>query len=122
MKTASLHSEASGRNTQMTVIFPIFFICMNQIVGMGKDMDTDGDTEQDTPGISDTRIIELHLCTSGQYHNNWIKQGSRDCESEGCSIVSDSLRPLGYSPWNSPGQNTDVGSLSLLRGIFPTQG
>ena len=25
-------------------------------------------------------------------------------------------------PWNSPGQNTRVGSLSLLRGIFPTQG
>ena len=27
-----------------------------------------------------------------------------------------------YDPWNSPGQNTGVGSLSLLQGIFPTQG
>ena len=27
-----------------------------------------------------------------------------------------------YSSWNSPGQNTGVGSLSLLQGIFPTQG
>ena len=27
-----------------------------------------------------------------------------------------------YSPWNSPGRNTGVGSLSLLQGIFPTQG
>ena len=27
-----------------------------------------------------------------------------------------------YSPWNSPGQNTRVGSLSLLQGTFPTQG
>ena len=27
-----------------------------------------------------------------------------------------------YSPWNSPGQNTGVGSLSLIQGIFPTQG
>ena len=27
-----------------------------------------------------------------------------------------------YSPWNSPGQNTGVGSLSLLQGSFPTQG
>ena len=36
--------------------------------------------------------------------------------------MSDSLRPYGlYSPWNSPGQNTGVGSLSLLQGIFPTQ-
>ena len=43
--------------------------------------------------------------------------------SEGCSVVSDSFQPHGlYSPWNSPGQNTGVGSLSLLQGIFPTQG
>ena len=35
----------------------------------------------------------------------------------------DSFRPHGlYSLWNSPGQNTGVGSLSLLQGIFPTQG
>ena len=27
-----------------------------------------------------------------------------------------------HSPWNSPGQNTRVGSCSLLQGIFPTQG
>ena len=27
-----------------------------------------------------------------------------------------------YSPWNSPGQNTRVGSLSPLWGIIPTQG
>ena len=33
------------------------------------------------------------------------------------------LRPYGlYSPWNSPGDNAGVGSLSLLQGIFPTQG
>ena len=27
-----------------------------------------------------------------------------------------------YSPWNSPGQKTGVGSFSLLQGTFPTQG
>ena len=44
-------------------------------------------------------------------------------ESENLSVVSDSLLPHGlYSPWNSLGQNTGVGSLSLLQGIFPTQG
>ena len=33
------------------------------------------------------------------------------------------LQPHGlYSPWNSLGQNTGVGSLSLLQGIFSTQG
>ena len=30
--------------------------------------------------------------------------------------------PNDYTAWNSPGQNTEVGSLSLLHGIFPTQG
>ena len=43
--------------------------------------------------------------------------------SESCSVVSNSLQPHGlHSPWNSPAQNTGVGSLSLLQGIFPTQG
>ena len=46
-----------------------------------------------------------------------------ESESETCSVVSNSLLPHGlYSPCNSPGQNTGVGSCSLLQGIFPTQG
>ena len=37
--------------------------------------------------------------------------------------MSDSLWPHGlYSPQNSLGQNAEVGSLSLLHRIFPTQG
>ena len=47
----------------------------------------------------------------------------QESESESHSVVSDSLRPHGLcTSWNSPGQNTGVGSLSLLLGIFPTQG
>jgi len=43
------------------------------------------------------------------------------CESH--SFVSNSLRPHGfYSPWNSPGQNTGVGSLSLSPGDLPNSG
>ena len=39
------------------------------------------------------------------------------------TVVSNSLRSHGlYSPWNSPGQNNGMGSLSLLHGIFSTQG
>ena len=37
-------------------------------------------------------------------------------ESESFSVMSDFV-----TPWNSLGQNTGVGSLSLLQGIFPTQ-
>ena len=43
--------------------------------------------------------------------------------SESCSVMSDSLWPHGlYSSWNSPGQNTGVGSHFLLQEIFLTQG
>ena len=47
------------------------------------------------------------------------KQGGRKVKvAQSCPT----LRPYGlYSPWNSPGQNTGVGSLSLLQGIFPIQ-
>ena len=45
------------------------------------------------------------------------------CYSQSHSVMSNSCNPVDlYSPWNSPGQNTGVGSLSLLQGIFPTQG
>ena len=44
-------------------------------------------------------------------------------ESESHSVVSNSLWPHGlYNPWNSPGQNTGVGSLPFIQGLFPTQG
>ena len=40
---------------------------------------------------------------------------TRESESARHSVVSDTLRPHGlYSPWNSLGQNTGMGSLSLL--------
>ena len=58
----------------------------------------------------------------------WMGKRTRDSfllvtESESHLVASNSLWPHGLqSPWNSPGQNTGVGSLSLLQGIFPTQG
>ena len=42
--------------------------------------------------------------------------------TESHSVVSDSLRPHVLNPWNSPGQNTEVGSCSLLQRTFPTEG
>ena len=38
---------------------------------------------------------------------------------QSCPTLCD---PIPYSPWNSRGQNTEVGSLSLLQVIFITQG
>ena len=45
---------------------------------------------------------------------DWEHPLEEESESESLSVMSDFL--------NSPGQNTGVGSLSLLQGIFPTQG
>ena len=59
-----------------------------------------------------------------KYSALFIKYSCQKCfESESGSVVSDSLWRHGlYSPWNSPGQNTGVASLSLPQGIIPTQG
>ena len=54
---------------------------------------------------------------------NTHRKGTKLSQSGSRSVMSNSLWPQGlYSPWNSPGQNTGVGSLFLLQGIFPTQG
>ena len=64
-------------------------------------------------------VLEILASTISQDKN--IK--GMKIESESQSVVSNSLRPHGlYSPWNSLGQNTRVGTLSLLQRIFPTQG
>ena len=60
-------------------------------------------------GLSNCRQILYHLSHQGRP------------ESESCSVLLNFLQPHGLSPWNSPGQNTGVGSSSLLQGIFPTQ-
>ena len=47
------------------------------------------------------------------------------CVSEWVKVTQScpTLQPHGlYIPWDSPGQNTRVGSLFLLQQIFPTQG
>ena len=51
------------------------------------------------------------------------KKKKNNSENESHSVMSSSLRSHRlHCPWNTPGQNTRVGSCSLLQGIFPTQG
>ena len=40
--------------------------------------------------------------------------------AQSCPTLCDTIDL--YSPWDSPGQNTGVGNLFLLQGIFPTHG
>ena len=68
------------------------------------------------------------ICTMGEkydgsffiaplFYSDWF------FESKNCSVMYGFLQPHElYSPWNYPGQNTGVGNLSVLLGIFSTQG
>ena len=78
----------------------------------------------DSMGMSLSRLQELvmdraswravvHVVTKSQTQLSDLTD--HESESKSHSVVSNSLQPHGlYSPWNSPGQNTGVGSLSLL--------
>ena len=74
-----------------------------------------------------TSVCDYFSITSRQ-KSIWSSHSTSERESVSHSLVSDSLQCHGlYSawllcPWNSPGKNTRVGSHSLLRGIFLTQG
>ena len=75
-----------------------------------------------TPPRTKPQTAYSSCCPSTVQGGCRSKKGKVKCSDRG-SVVSDALRPHRlYSPWNSPGQNTGVGSLSLLQGIFPTQG
>ena len=52
-------------------------------------------------------------------YSNMDGLGRASKVAQSCLTLCD---PMDYSPWNSSGQNTGVGSLSLLHGIFLTQG
>ena len=71
------------------------------------------------------RLTHVSLRTNCSLQLNFLTFPYHESESEStsCSVVSDSFQLHGLdSPWNPPGQNPGVGSLSLLQGIFPTQG
>ena len=98
----------------LSLCLPSYHIWLKQILGNWKHWE------------------RKYLSSATYYHGlpTWLSrkdsicnQETRECMTECHSVVSDSLRHHGlYSPWNSPGQKTGMGSLSLLQGIFPTQG
>ena len=71
-------------------------------------------------GIFLTQGLNPGSCLAGRFFTNWAR---REAQTQNRKVTSDSLWPHGlYGPWNSPGQNTELGNLLLLQGIFPTQG
>ena len=87
-------------------------------------------TEEDTLKTKSSKMKSLCKSISAAMHYeestvccSWIIFVISFTESESRSVLSNSLRLYGvYHAWNSSGQNVGVGSLSLLQGIFPTQG
>ena len=80
------------------------------------------------PGM-EPRLLWLPHCSrilyrwaTGEGQCRELGEWTQECgESESGWVVFDSLRPHGlYSLQSSPGQNTGVGSCSLLQGICPT--
>ena len=69
--------------------------------------------------ISRESSLEKHLYRFFGHFFNWVVFLLLKVKV----VQSDSFQPPGrYSPWNSPGQNAEVSSRSLLQGIFPNQG
>ena len=72
------------------------------------------------PVLSPVECLQASKKTTLKYCNV-LKH--TESERESCSVMSDSFPPYGlYSPWHSPGQNTGVGSPSLVQRILPTKG
>ena len=64
-----------------------------------------------------------YCCSTPLIKNkNVSKESERKVKvTQSCPTLCDPMNYI-YSPWNSPGQNAGLGSLSLLQRIFPTQG
>ena len=89
------------------------------------------------PRVLEWEHLEPDLCSEGSRCNekpaHWksgshspqlekaLKKQRRPSEVKVAQSRPTLCDPMDY-PWNSPGQNPGVGSLSLLQGIFPTQG
>ena len=102
------------------------FVCIGRLGFLSYPEGTPGGKISSTSHSS----LKIHLfCSNILSILVWFRLSLKTCSSSKMfeseserSVVSNSLWPHGlYSPWNSPGQNTGVCSLSLLQGIFPIQ-
>ena len=69
-------------------------------------------------------LIQCFKCHYFQIFDSMLADLNEECQERKVKVVQlcPTLRPHGLYNQNSPGKNTGVGNLSLLHGIFPTQG
>ena len=65
-------------------------------------------------------LVLFYLCQKMPVLYHQRVSGSRSVVSD--SVTSWTIACQAPLSWDSPGKDTGVGSLSLLQGIFPTQG
>ena len=122
-------TERKNNNNSKTM-FLIFFTNLCFLIGSADGIHL---TESQVLALSSFLHSSSNSCTPVPSTNRdkhvyltapnlpFAKRGEQKSESH--SVVSDSLQPYElYSPWNSPSQNTEECSCSLLPGNFPTQG
>ena len=91
--------------------------------GIGKEVRTDEREKKNLLGLAVTDSQKVTMMERSTVKTLTLHITCKWKVKVKVAQLSNSLRPRGlYSPWNSPGQNTRVGNLSLLQGIFPTQG
>ena len=115
---ALLGENGSGKTTLMNMLSGIYFPDEGQIYIDGKEVVIRSPKDAFNYGIG---MIHQHfklvdVLTAAENIVLGLP-GKLDLKE-----ASRKIRDYIYSPWNSPGQNTGVGSQSRLQGIFPTQG
>ena len=123
----SLKSKGLSRVFSNTTVQKNQFFCSAFfIVQLSHPYMTTGETIALTRLTLVSKVMSLLLNMLSRLAITFLPRSKvkvKESESEVAQLCPTLCDPMDYnSPRNSLGQNTGVGSLSLLQGIFPTQG
>ena len=111
-------NQRPGQGMELTVRNKVKVLVTQSCPTLCDPVDCPWDSPDKNTGVGCHFLLQGIFPTQGlkpglSHGRQNLYQLSHQCESH--SVVSESLRPHGlHNPWNSPGQNTGVGSLSLL--------
>ena len=127
-------SDLNNHNGVVTYLEPDILECKARwalgSITMNKDSGGEGIPTELLQILKDDAVKVLHTNMPANLENSIVATGlekfsfhSNPKEVKVAQLCPTLCGLMDYiAPWNSPGQNTGVGRLSLLQGIFPTQG